>query len=497
MNLIDTTLTTAHAVLLTALAVFGVHRGFLIALWLAVRTRAAEAPAPPAELPHVTVQLPIYNERYVAARLVAAAAAFDYPRDRLEIQVLDDSTDDTPQVVDAAIRALRDDAPKIAHVRRGDRTGFKAGALAHGLARARGDLVAVFDADFVPPRDFLRRTVPFFADARVGMVQARWDHRNADHSETTEVQATLLDGHFLVEHTARSRAGCLFNFNGTAGLFRRACIDDAGGQHDTLTEDMDLSFRAQLRGWRFVYLPELVCPADLPNDMNAFLNQQHRWAKGSIQTARKLLGRILQAPLAPLAKLEAVFHLCGNVAFLLLLGLILIALPLQIVRLLHAAEPSALTRVVESAPLFAATQCVLAYYGLARALAGRLSLGALLRLPLVIAIGAGMCLNNTCAVLGAFRRATGEFVRTPKLDQRGERPPLAYRARRGRLPAFELLLAAWAGTTALLAWHDRSPAFAAFHGLFALGLLWTGAGSLAGRAGRAREPELQMSSVRS
>ena len=267
------------------------------------------------DLPKVTVQLPLYNERYVVARLIEAVARLDYPADRLEIQVLDDSSDDTSDIVAQTLAALPPDL-RVHHIQRGDRSGFKAGALAHGLQTATGDYVAIFDADFVPPPGFLRQIIPHLGDPDVGLVQARWGHTNRRHSALTQVQALLLDGHFRIEQPARSTNACLFNFNGTAGVFRRRCIEEAGGwHHDTLTEDMDLSYRAQLAGWKFVYLPELRCPAELPTDMNGFLTQQHRWAKGSIQTARKHLGTIFRSQLSWLAKTESVFHTLGNLAF--------------------------------------------------------------------------------------------------------------------------------------------------------------------------------------
>src|SRR5262245_33585650 len=251
-------------------------------------------PRPPvhrfAELPSVTIQLPNYNEMYVVDRLVDAVCAIDYPVDRLEIQVLDDSTDETREIAELAVRRHAARGFDIQYIHRTNRVGYKAGALEAGLQSAKGEFVAIFDADFVPPADFLRRTVPYFRDARLAVVQARWGHLNQSYSLLTKVQAILLDGHFVLEHGGRNRAGCFFNFNGTAGVWRRAAIVDAGGwQHDTLTEDLDLSYRAQLRGWKFKFLPDLVTPAEVPVEMNAFKSQQHRWAKGSIQTCRKVL----------------------------------------------------------------------------------------------------------------------------------------------------------------------------------------------------------------
>ena len=480
MNLIESILAWAQLTLLLSLAVLGLHRGWMVLLYLLRRKKLQNTiPLPrPLELPSVTVQLPIFNERYVAGRLVTAVAAFDYPRGKLHIQVLDDSTDDTSDIVRTTIASL----PKgtsIEHVRRGSRTGFKAGALAEGLRRTDSDLIAVFDADFVPPRDFLRNTVPAFADPAVGMVQTRWEHLNPDFSLLTTLQAFLLDGHFVVEHVARASSGCFFNFNGTAGLFRRECIDDAGGwQHDTLTEDMDLSYRAQLRGWRFVYRPELACPAELPVDMNAFLLQQHRWAKGSLQTAKKLLPTILRAPVSLVAKGEAIFHLLGNVGFVLLFVLILVALPLQVLRLVAGTTTPGMITLAEGWPILLSTLSVLVYYGTAQLGLARRSWTAWLKLPLVLALGAGMCVNNSAAVFSAMRREPGEFLRTPKRGDEPRRRRIRYTSRRGWLPLGELALGLIALSTCVLSLRLGHTWTAVFHGLFASGLLWVGSGSL-------------------
>src|SRR3989449_2644652 len=273
------------------------------------RRATPEAPPLPDPPPYVTVQLPLFNERYVAARLVRAVAALDYPADRLEIQVLDDSTDDTAEIVAGVVGELRAQGVRVAHCRRTVRTGFKAGALAEGLATARGEFIAIFDADFVPPRDFLRAALPHFTE-RVAVVQARWGHLNRSYSALTVAQALGMDGHFGVEQSARAGSGLLLNFNGTAGVWRKAAIIDAGGwQSDTLTEDLDLSYRAQLRGWRIVYRPGIVGPAELPVVITGFKSQQRRWAKGAIQTAVKLLPAIARAPFSLWTKYQAFIHL--------------------------------------------------------------------------------------------------------------------------------------------------------------------------------------------
>ncbi len=503
MPLLEQILTWTQLAVLTSLALLGLHRGWMALLSVLVgghRTGTRSEPGPaepqaqaPSTLPRVTVQLPIYNEPRVAGRLLDAVFALDYPRQCLQIQILDDSDDATSSVIADRVRR----APAgldVEHLRRTERTHFKAGALAAGLRSSSSELVAMFDADFTPEPGFLRRIVAHFDAADVGMVQARWEHLNPDYSLLTQMQALLLDGHFAVEHIARARAGCFFNFNGTAGVFRRACIEQAGGwQGDTLTEDMDLSYRAQLAGWRFVYRPELACPAELPIEVNAFLHQQHRWAKGSIQTARKLLPRILRTVRRPLVLLEAVFHLLGNAAFPLLLLLILIALPLQWLRVVTEALPPAWLIAVESIPMLLSTACVLAYYGLAQRRLRR-GLGGLMRAPLILAVGAGLCVNNTAAVLGGMRRRTGSFERTPKHDLRGAQapPPPAEARPRGLLPWLEIGLGLWALTTSALSIHLAMPATAGFHALFAFGLLWIGGASLtsqlAGRAPAAISP---------
>src|ERR1044071_6449077 len=280
--------------ILIILAVYGWHRYYLVYLYMKHKDRQPVAAGPLDSLPRVTIELPIYNEMYVADRLIDAVCRIEYPRWLLEIQVLDDSTDETRSVAEQAVRRNAAKGVDIKYLHRTDRTGYKAGALEAGMKAASGEFIAIFDADFIPTEDFLTRTVPFFVDPKVAMVQARWGHINQDYSLLTKIQSILLDAHFVLEHGARNRGGLFFNFNGTAGIWRRAAIADSGGwQHDTLTEDLDLSYRAQLRGWRFVFLPDLVAPAEVPVEMNAFKSQQHRWAKGSIQTCRKLLPRIL------------------------------------------------------------------------------------------------------------------------------------------------------------------------------------------------------------
>ncbi|MGE0450034.1 MAG: cellulose synthase family protein, partial [Vicinamibacterales bacterium] len=333
MTLAETLTLATYFFVLIILAFYGWHRYYLVYVYMRNRDKQPRAEAPLSPAPVVTIQLPLYNEMYVADRLVEAVCAIDYPRELLEIQVLDDSTDETRGLAEAAVRRFASQGVDIKYFHRTDRTGFKAGALEAGLKAARGEFIAIFDADFLPRPDFLLRLMPHFADATVGMVQARWGHINQDYSLLTKIQSILLDGHFVLEHGGRNRAGCFFNFNGTAGIWRRAAIADAGGwQHDTLTEDLDLSYRAQLRGWRFVFVPDVIAPAEVPVEMNAFKSQQHRWAKGSIQTCRKLLPQILAAKVPFAVKAEAFFHLTANFNYPLMVVLSVLMFPSMVIR---------------------------------------------------------------------------------------------------------------------------------------------------------------------
>ena len=436
---------------LGCLAAYGAHRAYLVYLYTrgsraapapavqAPPVPGAAAPAPPrAALPRVTVQLPVYNERYVVERLIDAVGALRYPRDRLDVQVLDDSTDDTTRIVDRAVRRWRARGLDISCLRRPSRAGFKAGALAGGLRAARGELIAVFDADFVPRPGFLEQAVPPFRDETVGMVQARWGHGNRDDSLLTRVQALLLDAHFVLEHGARHRGGCFFNFNGTAGVWRRAAIVSAGGwQHDTLTEDLDLSYRAQLAGWRFVFAPEVVAPAELPVEMNAFKSQQHRWAKGSIQTCRKLLPRLLRAPLPLRVRVESAFHLTANLNYLLV-----IAWSLLLVPALFARAAAGGWWLWLDAPIFGAAglSAILFYAFSQREIGGDWAARAR-DIPAVAALGLGMTLNNALAVIEALASRPGGFERTAKygpLAGTGAWTGARYRRTAGVQPIAEL-----------------------------------------------------------
>src|SRR2546423_1908799 len=301
--------TICYMSVLIGLSAYGIHRYVIIYLFLKHRKRGVVPAGRFEELPKVTMQLPIFNEVYVVERLLKSVSEIDYPKDKLHIQVLDDSTDDTRELTASCVSELQSRGFDVELIHRTDRTGFKAGALETGLASTESAFVCILDADFVPKPDLLKRTIHFFTDPKVGMIQTRWGHLNRGYSLLTRVQAMFLDGHLLLEQTARSRSGRFFNFNGTAGLWRRSCIDQAGGwQHDTLTEDLDLSYRAQLAGWKFIFLPDVITPAELPVDMNGFKSQQHRWTKGSIQTCKKLLPTTSRSPLPLIIKIEATAH---------------------------------------------------------------------------------------------------------------------------------------------------------------------------------------------
>ncbi len=400
--------------LLAILALFGLHRLHLVLLYFRNRHRQPEPPEVPGEWPVVTVQLPLYNEMYVAQRLIDAVCRFDYPRDRLEIQVLDDSTDETSELVAASVADYRKRGFDIHHVHRKDRSGYKAGALAAGLEKAKGSLVAVFDADFIPPPDFLTTAVPYFQEAEIGMVQACWVHLNRRYSLLTRVQAIMLDGHFRIEHSARFLSGCFFNFNGTAGVWRRQAIEGAGGwKNDTLTEDLDLSYRSQLAGWKFLYLPELGAPSELPVDIHGFKAQQHRWAKGSIQTGRKLLPRLLRAKLPLKVKMEALVHLTNNFSYPLMLALSFLVFPAMYLRQDHLRS----VLIWVDIPLFAAaTGSVLLFYISSQMTRGGRWWKEMAFLPALMGLGIGLSANNARAVIGGLFHRGGVFHRTPKYN---------------------------------------------------------------------------------
>ncbi len=466
---------------LVILAIMGVHRYVMVWLYFKHKDRKARHAPLPERLPRVTIQLPIFNEMYVLERLLESVAAIRYPKELLEIQVLDDSTDETTGIASRAVERYRDQGFDIHYLHRDDRTGYKAGALDAGLRSATGEFVLIFDADFVAPPEILEKTLGHFADPQVGMVQARWGHINRDYSLLTEVQSIMLDGHFIMEHGARSRGGRFFNFNGTAGVWRRSVIPDAGGwQHDTLTEDLDLSYRAQMRGWRFVYLPDLVAPAELPVEMNAFKTQQQRWAKGSVQVCKKLLPRILASRLPWREKVEATFHLSANLAFPLMLLLSALMFPAMVLRYsMGWAE-----MFVVDLPIFlAATASVCAFYAISQREQFPATWKSKLKyIPAVLGIGMGISINNAIAVLEALFGKQSEFTRTPKYRIEGagdDWKTKIYKGKTNWIPYAELGLACYFTFVNLYALTYGLIGTLPFIALFQWGFLYTSGMSLA------------------
>jgi cellulose synthase/poly-beta-1,6-N-acetylglucosamine synthase-like glycosyltransferase len=370
--------------------------------------------------PQVTVQLPIYNERYVVERLIESVCRIDYPTDLLEIQVLDDSTDDTVKLARATVAKMKIRGFDIVYIHRKNRKGFKAGALREGLKTARGELVAVFDADFIPNPDFLKETIPYFKDPQIGMLQTRWGHINSDYSLLTRAQSIGIDGHFGVEQPSRAWSGFFMNFNGTAGIWRKKTINDAGGwQADTLTEDLDLSYRAQLKGWKLMFAPQVVCPAEVPVTINAFKSQQHRWAKGSIQTARKNLGKLFRSNVSLLVKIQAFLHLTHYMVHPMMLLVVLTSIPMLYTQWFfdNLAIPLMIFTLLCLATFGPSSLYLFSQRVLYRDWKNRIKY-----LPLLMCLGTGIAVNNTKAVLEALLDIKSGFIRTPKygIQKRGE-----------------------------------------------------------------------------
>ena len=471
----ETLILATYFFVLVILAVYGWHRYYLVYLYMKNKGRMPVPAGKQAAWPAVTIQLPIYNEMYVADRLIDAVCQIEYPRELLEIQVLDDSTDETCGVAEQAVRRNAARGVDIKYIHRTDRSGYKAGALDAALKVAKGEFVAIFDADFIPTTDFLTRTVPFFTDPQVAMVQARWGHINQDYSLLTKIQSILLDGHFVLEHGGRNRAGLFFNFNGTAGIWRRTAITDAGGwQHDTLTEDLDLSYRAQLRGWRFVFLPDLIAPAEVPVEMNSFKSQQHRWAKGSIQTCRKLLPRILRANVPFGVKAEAFFHLTANFNYPLMCVLSVLMAPAMVIRYNMGWYEMLLIDV----PLFfAATASVANFYMVCQRELHADWITRAKYLPFLMSIGIGLAINNTKAVFEALLNKQTEFARTPKYrveTDSDEWIGKKYRQSFVVQPMIELALGLYFTATVFYALANGIYGTLPFLVLFQIGFLYTG-----------------------
>ena len=400
----------AYFISLSILFIFGCH-GFIMLYYH--RKYGKSNPVPRTgikEDPLVTIQLPLFNELYVVERLINSVCEIDYPKDKMEIQVLDDSTDETINIVAAAVEQKKGQGFDIQHIRRSNREGFKAGALKEGLKIAKGEYIAIFDADFIPRKDFLKKTLSFFGD-NIGMVQTRWEHLNSDYSILTKAQALALDGHFVIEQSVRNKAGFFINFNGTGGVWRKSCIEDAGNWHaDTLTEDLDLSYRAQLNGWKFVFLKDFTSPAELPSEMSALKSQQFRWTKGAIETAKKILPLVWKSNVPMRIKLQSTFHLTNNLVFPFILLAAILNVPLIFIK---NSGPHEAYFAVMSLFVLAFVSSFLFYLYSQKDIRTDWRKKIVL-FPLFMAGSMGFAVNNSRAVFEGLMNRKSEFVRTPK-----------------------------------------------------------------------------------
>jgi cellulose synthase/poly-beta-1,6-N-acetylglucosamine synthase-like glycosyltransferase len=480
-NWFDLAMLIPYFAVMIILSFYGIHRYTMCYLYF--KYKKNYNPNPPqhfTELPRVTIQLPIFNEQFVIDRLVEAVCAMDYPSDKLEIQVLDDSTDETQKVASDIVARYAALGHPIVYIHRTNRYGYKAGALDAGLKVAKGEFVAIFDADFVPPSDWIMKVIHHFAEPEIGMVQTRWSHMNRNYSMLTQIEAILLDGHFIIEHGARVRTGDYFNFNGTAGMWRIKAISDGGGwQHDTLTEDTDLSYRSQLAGWKFKYLPEVECPSELPIEMTAFKTQQARWAKGLIQTSIKVLPLMFKSNVPRRIKVEAVYHLTANLSYPLMVIMTAFLMPAMIVRFYQGWFQMLLFDV----PLFtASTLSIGVFYLMAeRELFPKTWWKTFFYLPVLMALGIGLTVTNTKAVMEALVGIKSPFVRTPKyrVAKKGEKSQAAkYRKRLILAPWIELFIGFYFFVAILYTFSNQNYFTAPFLILFVIGYWYTGLMSL-------------------
>ena len=480
-NYFDLAMLLPYFAVMIGLSVYGVHRYTMVYNYY--KNRKNYSPDPPRhfdELPRVTVQLPMYNEQFVIDRLIEAVCAMEYPSDKLEIQVLDDSTDETQAVAQDLVERYAALGHPIVYIHRTNRYGYKAGALDAGLKVAKGEFVAIFDADFVPPTDWLMKVIHHFAEREIGMVQTRWTHLNRDYSMLTRIEAILLDAHFVMEQGARSRSGEFFNFNGTAGMWRVQAITDGGGwQHDTLTEDTDLSYRSQMAGWKFKYLPDVECPAELPIEMTAFKTQQARWAKGLIQTSIKILPKVFHSNISRRNKWEAVQHLTANLSYPLMIIMTAFLIPAMVCRFYQGWFQMLLIDF----PLFTASTFSIAVFYLAsqRILFPKDWMKTFYYLPFLMALGIGLTVTNTKAVMEALFGIKSAFVRTPKfrVAKKGEKSQAAkYRKRLVLAPWIEMFLGFYFFVAILYTFSNHNYFTAPFLILFVIGYWYTGLMSL-------------------
>jgi cellulose synthase/poly-beta-1,6-N-acetylglucosamine synthase-like glycosyltransferase len=485
VNGFDLALLIPYFIVLVILAGYGFHRYQLVWMYYRHRRNATRAPKSTfTALPRVTVQLPIFNEQFVVDRLVESICNLEYPRELLDIQLLDDSTDETVRVAAGVVERYRALGHDIVHIHRTDRTGFKAGALENGLKTAKGEFVAIFDADFTPPSEWLMQVIHHFAEPNIGMVQTRWTHINRHYSFLTEVEAIMLDGHFVLEHGGRSRAGVFFNFNGTAGMWRIRAIDEAGGwQHDTLTEDTDLSYRCQLKGWQFLYLQDVECPAELPIEMTAFKTQQVRWAKGLIQCALKDLPKLMRSDVSLKEKIEAWYHLTANISYPLMIVLSVLLLPAMVIRFYQGWFQMMYIDI----PLFlASTFSISSFYLVSqRELHPRTWWRTFLYLPFLMALGIGLTITNSKGVIEALMGKQSAFARTPKYSVQSKtqksvavKAAKKYRKRLGIIPWIEMGVGTCFGFMVWYALTNENYVTVPFLILFVYGYWYTGLMSL-------------------
>ncbi len=456
MSLFSAIILFFYVLAIVVLVLFGLHRYYLVYLYYKYKNRPLKPQKKFEKLPPVTVQLPIYNEFYVVERLISSVSKLDYPKELLEIQVLDDSTDETSAKAQELVQKYRKVGLDIVYHHRPKRDGFKAGALQYGLNQAQGDFLVILDADFKCPPDLLKKSIDYFTDEKIGMVQFRWGHLNRDFSVLTKLQSIFLDGHFMIEQTARHRSGRFFNFNGTAGIWRKEAIASSGGwQTDTLTEDLDLSYRAQLSGWKFIYLANLVCEAELPVEMNSYKTQQHRWAKGSVQTAKKLLPVIWKSSLPWHMKLEATFHLTNNLSYLFMLVPLILILPSLALWLKLDWNKAIL---IYSFFFLSTTLSVWFYFACSQKEIYKNWLTVLKYLPILLPLGIGLWVNNTKAALEGLWNYKAEFVRTPKYGIEKKSSPLSpvkYQSKANWVSLAELFFFGYLTLTVWHAWMNK------------------------------------------
>lgn len=402
---------------MSLLFIFLFSMGQLHLTWVYLRLEKTKTTTPEIKsFPHVTIQLPLYNEKYVVERLLESVAKIKYPKDKLEIQVLDDSTDETTSIVKNKIESIRETGINIVLLHRTDRVGFKAGALQNGLEKAKGEFIAIFDADFIPGEDFLMKTLPYFENKKVGMVQTRWSHLNKNYSLLTQLQSFGLDAHFSIEQSARKAAGSFINFNGTCGVWRKKCIEDAGGwSFDTLTEDLDLSYRAQLNGWEFKYMEDFATPGELPVIMQAIKSQQYRWNKGAAETARKLFLKVLTSKLSLTTKIHAFFHLFNSSVFVSLFIAAFLSIPMLYIKRDHPE----IDWVFHAGMIFfLGFLSISFFYWIATKRFHKKSPGKKFAslFPQFLIVSMGLSLHNGLAVMEGLLGKKTPFIRTPKFN---------------------------------------------------------------------------------